>query len=36
MESEMCWKAYHRWHPEESQAEAEEMNTLLSIGTLNE
>ncbi|KAG1706714.1 hypothetical protein DVH05_027568 [Phytophthora capsici] len=32
MEAELFWKAYYRWHPDDLDTEAQEMNTLFSIG----
>ncbi|OWZ10397.1 Urease accessory protein [Phytophthora megakarya] len=36
MEPVMYWKARRRWHPEELEAEADEINTLFSIGGFEE
>ncbi|KAL3669303.1 hypothetical protein V7S43_005680 [Phytophthora oleae] len=36
MKTEMYWKAYNRWHPEEVAAEAEELSVLFSIGVFDD
>ncbi|ETL46663.1 hypothetical protein L916_03476, partial [Phytophthora nicotianae] len=36
MEREMYWKAYQRWHSEEVDAQAEEVNSLLCIGAFDD
>ncbi|KAG1707927.1 hypothetical protein DVH05_024579 [Phytophthora capsici] len=36
MKTEMYWKAYNRWHPEEVEAEAEELSILFSIGSFDD
>lgn len=36
METEMYWKAYRRWHPEEVETETEEITTLFNIGAFDD
>ncbi|EEY54362.1 urease accessory protein, putative [Phytophthora infestans T30-4] len=36
VESEIFWKAYRRWHPKDAESQAEEINTLLNIGTYDD
>ncbi|KAE9361520.1 hypothetical protein PF008_g974 [Phytophthora fragariae] len=36
MQPEMYWKAYNRWHPEELENEAEEMDSFFNIGAFDD